>query len=170
MLSQQFFNNHDGLFNAENTNSLNDTSTDNGSNATVFHPNDSGAPWTEISVDPTMHSEYTNATTEDNGNPSFSADNDEIATLMAQVNDSLEHELKETKKAVKRIFKEIVAFHKVSKAVLEIWAPIHNAEHQESLRLDELQAEVHGTIGAYSSPMGSYTNTIDSTDPLVAPK
>ena len=89
---------------------------------------------------------------------------------MAQVNDSLERELKETKKAVKRIFKEIVTFHKVSKSVHELWAPIQRAEHQESLRLDELQAEVQGAIGAYSVPMGNITNSNNSTDMHVPSK
>jgi hypothetical protein len=166
MFSKPIFNN-EVMFNAQNINTLNDTSTDDGSNATVLGPNNSGVPSTENSVEPTM---CTGSTTDRSGNLPTSANSDEIAALMAQVNDNLERELKETKKAVKRIFKEIVAFHEVSKSVQELWAPIQNAEHQESLRLDELQAEVHGTIGAYSVPMGSFTNNIDTTEQHIALK
>jgi hypothetical protein len=90
-----------------------------------------------------------------------SAFDHEIANLMAQVNDSLERELKQTKKAMKCIFKEIVAFHEVAKSVHEMWAPIHEAEYNESIRLDELQAEVQRTIGAFTTPMEHSTNNID---------
>lgn len=72
----------------------------------------------------------------------------DIETLMAEVNDGLERELKDTKKAVKRIFKEMVAFHGVARKIHAQWAPIRDAEYQEALRLDELQADVEGTIGA----------------------
>ena len=67
--------------------------------------------------------------------------------LLSQVNDRLERELKETKKVVKRIFKEVLAFHKFAKKRNAEFAPIQEAEHQESLRLDTLQAEVESTIG-----------------------
>jgi hypothetical protein len=91
----------------------------------------------------------------------------DIAKLMAQVNDSLERELKETKKAVKRIFKEIVAFHKASIAIHAQWAPIREAEHQEAIRLDELYAEVQGTIGAFP---GGYIHHDNSTTDVASSK
>lgn len=72
----------------------------------------------------------------------------DIENLMTQVNESLERELKDTKKAVKRILKEMIAFHKVAQKIHAQWTPIREAEYQEALRLDELQAEVEGTIGA----------------------
>jgi hypothetical protein len=72
----------------------------------------------------------------------------DIANLMTQVNDGLERELKDMKKALKRIFKELVAFHKVAQKIHAKWVPIREAEFQEAQRLDELQAEVEGTIGA----------------------
>jgi hypothetical protein len=71
-----------------------------------------------------------------------------IENLMVQVNDSLERELKDTKKTVKRILKEMVAFHQVAQKIHTQWAPIREAEYQEAVRLDELQADVEGTIGA----------------------
>lgn len=144
-------------FHGKNNSSYNDTSTDDGSSVTAQGN----------TTAPTMQN---SSTIEHNESTPLPEVNDEIATLMAQVNDSLERELKETKKAVKRIFKEIVTFHKVSKSVHELWAPIQNAERQESLRLDELQAEVQGTIGAYSVPMGSVTNSNDSADMNVSTK
>ena len=161
MFTNNIFNtDHDEPFNGQNKNPLTDT-TDDSSYATAFSTTNSCVPLTNNSVDSTIH---ISTSSDNNENTPTLADSDEIAALMAQVNDSLERELKETKKAVKRIFKEIVAFHEVSKSVHELWVPIQTAEHQESLRLDELQAEVHGTVGAYSVPMGSYINNTDSTD------
>jgi hypothetical protein len=156
MFSSTHYNDNIEPFHGKNNNSFVDTCTDDGSNAAISNDHDS------LNED-TVPTTQTSTTIEHNSNTPTLADSDEMATLMAQVNDSLERELKETKKAVKRIFKEIVAFHEVSKSVHELWAPIQNAEHQESLRLDELQAEVHGTIGAYAVPMDSSTNSITST-------
>lgn len=156
MFSSTHYNDTIEPFNGKNNNSFVDTCTDDGSNTTISNEhgshNEDTVPTTQMST-----------ATERNSTTPTLADSDEMATMMAQVNDSLERELKETKKAVKRIFKEIVAFHEVSKSVHELWAPIQKAEHQESLRLDELQAEVHGTIGAYTVPMDSSTNSIIST-------
>ena len=159
MFAVSDFNDKEESFHGKNNSSCNDTSTDDGSSVTAQLQGNIAAPTGQNSF-----------TIDHNENTPLPEANDEIATLMAQVNDSLERELKETKKAVKRIFKEIVTFHKVSKSVHELWAPIQRAEHQESLRLDELQAEVQGAIGAYSVPMGNITNSNNSTDMHVPSK
>jgi hypothetical protein len=82
------------------------------------------------------------------GNNNMEVIDADMDHLLAQVNEELERELKETKKAVKRIFKEMVTFHQVAQKIHAQWAPILEAERQEAVRLDELQAEVEGTIGA----------------------
>ena len=95
MFSKPIFDNHEEPFSGKNNNPLNDTSTDDGSNAAALSTNYSTVPLTGSSVDPPMH---TNPSTEHNGFPSSSVDSDEIATLVAQVNDNLERKFKETKK------------------------------------------------------------------------
>jgi hypothetical protein len=168
MFSKQFFSNDKDLPNGQSNRLLNEASTDDASYATVSRQHDPVVP---LPASSEVTATLRNAIPEDNGNAPFSTESHEIATLMEQVNDNLERELKETKKAVKSIFKEIVAFHEVSKSVHELWAPILIAERQESLRLDELQAEVHGTIGAYSVPVNSFTNNnVESTGQHVSSK
>lgn len=63
---------------------------------------------------------------------------------LSHVNDRLEVALVETKNAVKRILKELVALQDVATTVQEQWTPLQAAEHEEATRLDELQTEVDG--------------------------
>jgi hypothetical protein len=87
----------------------------------------------------------TNVTTNEAG--TTQVDDTEMMQMMAAVNDQLEHELSETKTTVKRILKELVALQTVSAEVHAQWTPLQETEHQEAARLNELQSEVHGSVG-----------------------
>ena len=76
----------------------------------------------------------------------------EMMQMMAAVNDQLEHELVETKTTVKRLLKELVSLQTVSTEVHSQWTPLLEAEHQEAVRLNELQSEVHGSVAGMALP------------------
>jgi hypothetical protein len=66
---------------------------------------------------------------------------------MVAVNDDLEHELTEIKMTVKRMLKDLVVFQTVTTEVYQQWSPVQQAEHQETARLNDLQTDVHGSVG-----------------------
>jgi hypothetical protein len=66
---------------------------------------------------------------------------------MVAVNDDLEHELTEIKTTVKRMLKDLVVFQTVTTEVNQQWSPVQQAEHQETARLNDLQTDVHGSVG-----------------------
>jgi hypothetical protein len=72
-----------------------------------------------------------------------------MISMMKEVNDQLEAALEQSKQSVKRILKELVAFHEVSMTTLNEWKPIRDAEQQEAQRLEELQAEVRGATASF---------------------
>ena len=67
--------------------------------------------------------------------------------MMTVANDELEHELSVTKTTVKRILTELVALQSVTDDVYAQWTPMQVAEHKEAHRLNELQTDVHGSVG-----------------------
>jgi hypothetical protein len=66
--------------------------------------------------------------------------------LMKDINDRLKDELSTIDKSVKRVFKELVAFKTTSAEIIALLTPLQEAEHAEAARLDELQAEIDGTV------------------------
>jgi hypothetical protein len=73
-----------------------------------------------------------------------------MISMMKEVNDQLEAALEQSKQSVKRILKELVAFHEVSMTTLNEWKPIRDAEQQEAHRLEQLQTEVQGATSAFT--------------------
>jgi len=94
------------------------------------------------------------------GNSTLTFPDENVTKMLKDLNNSLDHELKETKKAVKRLFKETVPFYKKAKDVHAIWAPIYEFEQQESIRLEELHTDIQGSIGSFTIEPSENTSFI----------
>lgn len=72
----------------------------------------------------------------------------ELPLMMAAVQDQIERELAESSRCVRRIWDALGSFHEAAAAVHAQWTPVQASQHAEAVRLDELQTEVNGSVGA----------------------